>query len=70
MRTPESEKQKVVIGPNFLAHWFIYDYERCENDAALAVVMEYINHHGYDLIAVTQDNKNAFTVFFRRRACG
>ena len=70
MKKIPEKKGTVVIGPNFLAHWFIYDYERYENEAALAVVMEYINNHGYDLIAVTQDSKDIYTVFFRRRACG
>lgn len=64
------KQQTVVVGPNFLAHWFVYDYEKCANDAALQKVMNYINHHGYDVISVTQDSSNVYTVFFRRRACG
>ena len=72
MRTPEDKKKKetVVIGPNFLAHWFIYDYELCNNHAELQKVMDHINHHGCDLISVTQDGTGVYTVFFRRRACG
>lgn len=72
MRTPEDKKKKetVVIGPNFLAHWFIYDYEFCEGRQELARVMKHINHHGYDLVSVTQDPNGTYTVFFRRRACG
>lgn len=70
MKKQTDKKETVVVGPNFLAHWFIYDYERCETEGALAATMEYINYHGYDLISVTQDSKDVFTVFFRRRACG
>ena len=70
MKKQQEKKETVVVGPNFLAHWFFYDYERCEDEAALRKVMEHINRHGYDLIAATQDPKGVFTVFFRRRACG
>lgn len=69
MRTPE-KKEKVVIGPNFLAHWFIYDFEFAADRAELIAVMDRINRHGYDLISVTQDIGGVYTVFFRRRACG
>lgn len=70
MRTPEGEKKTVVVGPNFLSHWFIYDFELCADYEELKAVMEYINYHGYDLISVTQDGRGFYTVFFRRRACG
>lgn len=70
MKKRPEKKETVVVGPNFLAHWFVYDYERCETEGALAATMEFINHHGYDLISVTQDAAGVFTVFFRRRACG
>ena len=33
-------------------------------------VMQMINHHGYDLVSVTQDAAGVYTIFFRRRACG
>ena len=56
--------------PNFLAHWFFYDYEVCEDQQALQEAIKYINHHGYDLVCVTQDGKGVYTVFFRRVACG
>lgn len=36
----------------------------------LKITMDSINRHGYDLIAVTQDHRGFYTVFFRRRACG
>ena len=66
----QKKKETVVVGPNFLASWFVYAFERCRSETELAVTMEYINYHGYDLISVTQDSKDVFTVFFRRRACG
>lgn len=71
MKKPqESKTQKVVVGPNFLAHWFIYDFELCADYEELKATIESINYHGYDLIAVTQDQRGFYTVFFRRRACG
>lgn len=70
MKDRKEEPQKVVIGPNFLAHWFIYDFEICSDYDELKAVMENINYHGYDLITVTQDGRGFYTVFFRRRACG
>lgn len=63
------EKETVVVGPNFLASWFIYDFELCEGVEGLKRTMDYINRHGYDLISVTQSG-DVYTVFFRRRACG
>lgn len=70
MRTPEDKKRPTVAGPNFLASWFIYDYEICRSQAELQRAIEHINHHGYDLTSVTQDMYGTYTVFFRRRACG
>lgn len=66
----QKKKETVVVGPNFLASWFVYDFERCRSEAELAATIEFINYHGYDLITVTQDAAGVFTVFFRRRACG
>lgn len=70
MKKRPEKKETVVVGPNFLASWFVYDFERCETDGALAATMEYINYHGYDLVSVTQGPDGTYTVFFRRRACG
>ena len=72
MKTPEGNKKKetVVIGPNFLAHWFVYDYELCADRSELERVMKYINHRGYYLISVTQDADGVCTVFFWRRERG
>lgn len=66
----QEKKETVVVGPNFLASWFVYDFERCRTESELAVTMEFINYHGYDLINVTQGPDGVYTVFFRRRACG
>lgn len=65
-----NEKEKVVIGPNFLQHWFVYDFQLCADVKELTETLKYINHHGYDLTAVTQDATGVYTVFFKRRACG
>lgn len=62
-------KRPVVVGPNFLASWYIYDFEVCNGLAALKSTMEQINRHGYDLVSVTPAGR-VYTVFFRRRACG
>ena len=70
MQTPERKPESVVIGPNFLSYWFVYDYERCDGERELQKVMDTINRHGYDLVSVTQDLNGVYTVFFRRRACG
>lgn len=69
MKKNRDEKETVVVGPNFLAHWFIYDFEVCVGVEGLKQIMDDINYHGYDLISVTQSGE-IYTVFFRRRACG
>ena len=65
-----SNPRKVVVGPNFLSSWFIYDFQICSEYEELKQTMDHINRHGYDLVSVTQDSRGYFTVFFRRRACG
>ena len=65
-----AKNAKVVVGPNFLAHWYIYDFQVCEGRPELLRTMDYINRHGYDLISACQDLSGAYTIFFRRRACG
>lgn len=70
MRTPEDKPKAIVVGPNFLSSWFVYDYEVCDGRRELEKVMDTINRHGYDLVSVTQDLTGVYTVFFRRRACG
>lgn len=70
MRTPEDKKKTVVVGPNFLASWFVYDYVLCATQDELQKSLDNINLHGYDLVSVTQDLSGIYSVFFRRRACG
>lgn len=45
---------------------YVADYERCEGITQLQNVMEIINRNGYQLVSVTQDSRDVFTVFFRR----
>lgn len=33
------------MGPNFLAHWYIYDFQVCEGRPELLRTMDYINRH-------------------------
>lgn len=64
MRTPEDCKH---VGPNFVAHWFVYDFEVCIGVEELQQALAKINYHGFDLVAVTQ-TMDKYTVFFRRLA--
>ncbi|MGM9626925.1 MAG: hypothetical protein ACI3V4_02360 [Faecousia sp.] len=66
----ENDNKKVVVGPNFLEHWWVYDFEICADVDELKKTMDYINRHGYDLISACQDGTGVYTVFFKRRACG
>lgn len=66
----QKDSKKVVVGPNFLEHWWIYDFEICADVEELKKTMDYINRHGYDLISACQDGTGVYTVFFKRRACG
>lgn len=64
MVTPE-EKGNAVPGavPGFR---YVNDFERCDDLLQLRFVMENINRNQYQLISVTQDSDDIFTVFFRR----
>lgn len=64
MKTPEGAK---TGGPNFTAHWFVYDFDICYGEDELKRALENINYHGFDLVAVTQTGCK-YTVFFRRLA--
>lgn len=68
MQTPEG-KSNAVTGtvPGFR---YINDFERCEDLQQLRFVMESINRSQYQLISVTQDSEDVFTVFFRRCLVG
>ena len=66
----ENDSKKVVVDPNFLGYWWVYDFEICADVEELKKTMDYINRHGYDLISACQDGTGVYTVFFKRRACG
>lgn len=68
MQTSEN-KPHIIPGavPGFK---YINDFERCEDLRQLRFVMETINRNQYQLISVTQDSEDIFTVFFRRCLLG
>ena len=68
MRIPE-QTSNAVPGKSAGIAW-ICDFERCENIDDLRRVMETINRNQYQLISVTQDEWNVYTVFFRRCLVG
>jgi hypothetical protein len=45
---------------------FLVDFERCDDIGQLRNVMDEINRCHYQLISVTQDSNDIYTVFFRR----
>ena len=68
MRTPERHANAIprqCAGVSWVA-----DFERCENMEDLRRVMEEINLNQYQLISVTQDTWDIYTVFFRRCLVG
>ena len=68
MLTPE-DKSNAAPGTIPGVKW-IFDYERCTDYTQLRFVMENINRNQYQLISVTQDSEDIFTVFFRRYVIG
>lgn len=68
MQTPENKSHAIPGAvPGFR---YVNDFERCDDLQQLHFVMENINRNQYQLISVTQDSKNVFTVFFRRCTIG
>ena len=68
MKTPEDKSHAVpAMVP---AIRYINDFERCTDLQQLRFVMENINRNQYQLISVTQDSEDVFTVFFRRCLLG
>ena len=64
MKTPEDKSHAVpAMVP---AIRYVNDFERCADLQQLCSVMENINRNQYQLISVTQDSEDVFTVFFRR----
>ena len=62
---PEKDRSNAVFS-KIPAVSYVADFERCEDIAQLQTVMGTINRNGYQLVSVTQDSKDVFTVFFRR----
>lgn len=68
MVTPEGKGHAVPgLVPGFR---YVNDFERCDDLRQLRFVMENINRNQYQLISVTQDSDDIFTVFFRRCLLG
>lgn len=64
MRTPEQSSNSIpkqMPGVSWIA-----DFEWCEDIEQLRRVMEEINRNQYQLVSVTQDSDDVYTVFFRR----
>ena len=68
MRTPE-DKTNAIPGQMPGIRW-IADFERCEDMQQLHMIMDEINRGQYQLVSVTQDSHDIFTVFFRRCLVG
>lgn len=68
MQTPEN-RPNAVPGRIPEVRW-IHDYERCADLQQLKFVMEIIDLNQYQLISVTQDSDDIYTVFFRRCLLG
>lgn len=49
---------------------YVYDFEICADYEEMKNILGYINRCEYDLIAVTQDSRGFFTIFFRRKVNG
>lgn len=68
MRTPEQHANAIPKQCAGVA--WVADFERCESIDDLRRVMEEINRNQYQLISVTQDTWDIYTVFFRRCVFG
>ncbi len=68
MLIPESKLNFTPIPISGRARKWIADYERCDDIVQLRNVMDEINRCQYQLISVTQDSNDVYTVFFRRTA--
>ena len=64
MRTPE-DKTRIPACQMPTALFLVY-FERCDDVKQLHQVMDEINRCHYQLISVTQDSNDIYTVFFRR----
>lgn len=64
MQTPEDRKNVMPIQMATIK--WIVDFERCDDIQQLHFIMDEINRCQYQLISVTQDSNDIYTVFFRR----
>ena len=64
MQTPEN-KSNAIPGVIPVIR-YVNDFEQCADLQQLETVMETINRNQYQLISVTQDSGDVYTVFFRR----
>lgn len=64
MRTPE-DNTNAIPGQMPGIRWIV-DFERCDDMQQLHMIMDEINRGQYQLVSVTQDSNDIFTVFFRR----
>lgn len=67
MQTPENNSGVI---PSVKIVSYVVDYERCTDLQELRSIMETINRYQYDLVSVTQDSNDVYTVFFRRCVIG
>lgn len=68
MQTPEGRKNIILNQNPKYSH--IADFERCASVEELEQVLGAINRCQYQLISVTQDRRDIYTVFFRRCVLG
>ena len=66
----EREDRSNVIPRQGIGIAWVVDFERCDDIRALRVVMDTINRCQYQLVSVTQDSNDIYTVFFRRCVLG
>lgn len=66
MLIPESKLNFTPIPMQIPAGHWIADFKRCDDITQLHNVMDEINRCHYQLISVTQDSNDIYTVFFRR----
>lgn len=68
MSQDKIEEIKSFDIPNPFKPRSLYDFEICADYDELKATLEEINHCGYQLVSVTQDHRDFYTVFFRKCA--
>ena len=66
----EKEDRSNAIPRQGMGIAWVVDFERCYDTQELRVVMDTINRCQYQLVSVTQDSEDIYTVFFRRCVLG